>query len=160
MVKYFTNAQRKFFAYISGEHAKANRIIMLGWVAITCHPIYYLMWTYIFPQKYENVTLRVIGICVAIPLLFAEKNYEKKWFDVVFFICLTFNLPFFFSFMLLMNDGSLVWSNSLLITIIVLFHFGTKFAMAAMATGFALAYVFLVFETVTKAGLMTLSFNR
>ena len=48
-------------------------------------------------------------------------------------------LPFFFTYMFLMNGGSLVWSESLLIALVVLFHFDTRVAALLYVAGTSLA---------------------
>ena len=54
--------------------------------------------------------------------------------------------PFFFTFMFLMNSGSLVWSQSLLIAVIALFHFDARLTTSSFVTGTALAYLAYVFQ--------------
>ena len=48
------------------------------------------------------------------PIIFIRHLRQRKWLAAYFFVCLTYGLPFF-TFMFLMNDGSAVWGQSLLI---------------------------------------------
>jgi len=119
----------------------ANRLVILAWIAIVGMPLYYVVWTYWFPQPYENLGLRLFGVVLCMPIVLTRRLSQKKWLAAYFFICLTYWLPFFFTFMFLMNDGSAVWSQSLLIALIILFHFDTTLAIVAYVTGSALAYL-------------------
>lgn len=75
-------------------------------------PLYYVFWHYIFPQPYEDLNLRLLGsmLCVAIFLVTLQPYGMPKrlapllWYGTIFYC-----LPFFFTFMLLMNGGSPVW---------------------------------------------------
>jgi two-component system, CAI-1 autoinducer sensor kinase/phosphatase CqsS len=123
----------------------ANRVAILAWVAIVGMPLYYVVWEYWFPQPYENLGLRLFCVALCAPIIFIRHQRQRKWLAVYFFVCLTYGLPFFFTFMFLMNDGSAVWGQSLLIGLILLFHFDTALAFLAYIAGTLLAYV--VFAT-------------
>jgi len=118
----------------------ANRVSILAWVAIVGMPLYYVIWAYWFPQPYENLGLRLFCVALCIPIIFIRHLQQRKWLAVYFFVCLTYGLPFFFTFMFLMNDGSAVWGQSLLIALILLFHFDTTLAFLAYFIGTLLAY--------------------
>lgn len=131
-----------------------KRLVILAWIAVVGMPLYYVVWAYWFPQPYENLGLRIFGVVLCLPALFVRRLVKKKWLAAYFFIGLTYLLPFFFTFMFLMNDGSSIWSQSLLIALIILFHFDTTLAFLAYFTGTALAY--LVF-TIIHGGSLPLS---
>jgi two-component system CAI-1 autoinducer sensor kinase/phosphatase CqsS len=118
-----------------------KRLVILAWIAVVGMPLYYVVWAYWFPQPYENLALRVFGVVLCLPAIFIRHLVRKKWLAAYFFIGLTYVLPFFFTFMFLMNDGSAVWSQSLLIALIILFHFDTTLAFLAYVTGTGLAYL-------------------
>ena len=124
------------------KNADATRLIMIGWIAIVGFPLYYWIWEYLYPQAYENLSLRLVGMLLAVPFVLARRWNRKPWFDAYFFVALTFMEPFFFTYMFLMNSGSLVWSQSLLIAIIALFQFFKgKVAANSFIVGTALAYL-------------------
>jgi two-component system CAI-1 autoinducer sensor kinase/phosphatase CqsS len=123
------------------EQTKINRIAMLGWVALIGYPLYFLIWAYAFPQQYENLPLRIIGMVLAIPAIFARKLHKKPWFGAYQVTAVTYALPFYFTFMLLMNAGSNVWSQSMLIATLVLFHFRLRIACASFVIGCLSAYL-------------------
>jgi two-component system CAI-1 autoinducer sensor kinase/phosphatase CqsS len=115
------------------------RFMLLAWIGCFAPPIYYIVWTYLYPQAYENVTLRVIGVVLCIPAFWADRILSGRKLEIYLFVGVTYSLPFFFTFMYLMNRGAAVWSQSLLIALIVLFHFQVLWALASYLVGAALA---------------------
>ena len=82
-------------------------------------PAYYFIWTYLFPQPYENLPLRLV--CAFLFLPFAIKSYMPSLFSrykekhFVFTIC--FSLPFFFCYMMIRNEWSVEWIMSFMAAI-------------------------------------------
>lgn len=75
-------------------------------------PLYYFIWHDFFPQPYENLTLRLIGAVFCLLLASKElwpSNWRPVFAPIVWYATLVYSLPFFFTFMLLMNGGSSVW---------------------------------------------------
>ncbi len=127
--------------YHRQHDSTVKRLIVLAWIAVIGMPLYYFVWARWFPQQYENFGLRLFGIALCLPAVFAKRLASKRWLPVYCFVGLTYVLPFFFTFMFLMNDGSPVWSQSLLIALIILFHFDTGMAFLAYLTGSGIAYL-------------------
>ncbi|MES2016777.1 MAG: HAMP domain-containing sensor histidine kinase [Pseudomonadota bacterium] len=115
------------------------RYIVLAWVGCLGMPAYYLIWTYCYPQAYESLALRLAGAALCLPAPWAGSLFQGRARDAYLFTAITYVLPFQFTFMYLMNQGSSVWGQSLLIALIVLFHFATLWALASFALGAALA---------------------
>jgi two-component system CAI-1 autoinducer sensor kinase/phosphatase CqsS len=85
-------------------------------------PLYYYVWKDLFPQPYENLTLRLIGSLLFIPILAFERwpAALKKLLPWYWYFCTLYALPFFFTFMLLKNNGNEVWVESALIAAFVM----------------------------------------
>lgn len=127
------------------QHALvANRLRSLAWVACLGMPVYYLVWTACFPQPYESLALRALGVGLCVPALFAQRFQDGALLRAYEFLGVSYVLPFFFSFMFLMNHGSAVWAQSLLVALIVLFHFDWWWALASFACGTAAALALFV----------------
>jgi two-component system CAI-1 autoinducer sensor kinase/phosphatase CqsS len=124
--------ERKF------DHA-TWRFIVLAWVGCIGMPAYYLIWTYLFPQEYDSLPLRLVGAILCLPAPWAAHRLRGRARDAYLFVGVTYVLPFQFIFLYLMNHGSAVWGESLLIALIVLFHFSAYFAIASFTTGAVLA---------------------
>ncbi|RJG08539.1 sensor histidine kinase [Massilia cavernae] len=116
------------------SHA-STRFMLLAWVGCIGLPAYYLVWTYWFPQEYESLALRLVGVALCLPAVLSRQPFGAWGMRVYIFTGVTYVLPFFFTFMYLMNGGSAVWSQSLLIAIIVLFHFSVLWALSSYAAG-------------------------
>lgn len=129
------------------------RFVVLAWIGCLGMPAYYLIWTYWFPQHYESLPLRLIGAALCLPAPWAARLLQGRARDTYLFVGVTYVLPFQFTFLYLMNHGSDVWAQSLLISLIVLFHFSFLWALASCAVGAALACA--LYALVGEAGVMT-----
>ncbi len=99
-----------------------RRLHAFAIIAIIAFPFYYYVWNTLFPQQYENLTLRLIGSALFVPMLFSRHWPEraKSWLPYYWYFSLLYSLPFFFTFMLLKNNGSDVWIGSALVAVFVM----------------------------------------
>jgi len=97
-------------------------------------PLYYSLWHTFFPQEYESLTLRALAGLLFLPALWPAR-FSNRYFSIYLFLGLSFELPFFFTFMFLMNHASALWMHSLLVALVVLFHFDTRIAVLAYLGG-------------------------
>ncbi|WP_426055695.1 sensor histidine kinase [Janthinobacterium sp. PSPC2-1] len=123
----------------------AGRVAMLAAVGTVAMPLYYLLWHNFFPQAYENLTLRLTGVGICVAGLFARR-LSARWLSRYLLFALSYILPFFFTFMFLMNHASSIWSESLLIGLVVLFHFETKLACRAYLIGTSAACLAVILQ--------------
>ncbi len=117
------------------------RFVILSWVGCIGMPAYYLIWTYWFPQHYDCLTLRLIGAALCLPAPWAARVLTGRLRSSYLFVGVTYVLPFQFVFLYLMNHGSEIWGQSLLIALIVLFHFPFAWALLSFAAGAVCACV-------------------
>jgi two-component system CAI-1 autoinducer sensor kinase/phosphatase CqsS len=120
----------------------AVRLRFLAWIGCLGMPLYYLVWTVAFPQHYESLGLRLLGVVLCLPALFLPrlpKVFTARHLRIYEFVGVTYVLPFFFTFMFLKNYGATVWGESLLVALIVLFQFDSLWALASWACGTAIA---------------------
>ncbi|MBZ2190166.1 HAMP domain-containing histidine kinase [Alcanivorax sp. JB21] len=87
---------------------------MIGVLGVITFPLYHYVWWLIIPQPYENLWLRMIGVVICVPLIFAAQwpKAMQRYFATYWILFLLYTLPFFFTYMLLRNDLSLIWSMS------------------------------------------------
>lgn len=130
----------------SAEYSRPN-MVLVGMVGVVGHPLYFLIWGYIFPQPYESFVWRSIAALVCLPLLFV--NYWPRRLRPLlvpyWFFALLFELPFFFTYMLLRNDMSMIWGMStmaaLFLLLLVIYDWVMISLMAVAGSAFAwLAY--------------------
>jgi two-component system CAI-1 autoinducer sensor kinase/phosphatase CqsS len=134
------------------EHA-AMRLHFLAWVGCLGMPLYYLIWTIWFPQKFESLALRALGVAICLPAMLFPRRIKGGWLRAYEFIGVTYLLPFFFSFMFLMNHGAAVWGESLLVALILLFQFDWLWALASCICGALAACVLYALLADPAAGI-------
>jgi signal transduction histidine kinase len=115
-------ARRAFAPALRNMQYAEKRLRPLTMLAIVGFPLYYYIWHYIFPQPYENLTLRLIGSALFVPILFRHHwpVAAKPYLPIYWYAITLYALPFFFTFMLLKNRGSEVWVESALIAVFVM----------------------------------------
>lgn len=91
-------------------------------VAIIGFPLYYYIWHDVFVQTYENLTLRLIGSILFVPIFIHDRwpDFLRRYFPYYWYATTLYAMPFFFTFMLLKNNGSQVWVESALIAAFVM----------------------------------------
>jgi len=88
----------------------SNNLWAIGLVGVIGFPLYYPVWVYLLPQPYENLYLRLLGsaLCLGLALNSYWSTAARKWLPLYWHLCVFYCLPFYFSFMYLMNHGSQV----------------------------------------------------
>jgi len=118
------------------QYAEPN-LSLVGWMGMLGFPAYYFIWEYWFPQVYENLGLRCAAAVLFAGLAF-RSSFPKKWQRYMphyFLLTIGFCLPFFFCFMMLMNDWSTIWAMSFMASIflhILLVHDTKVMALQAI----------------------------
>lgn len=123
-----------------------SRISIISIFAVIGYPLYYLIWHNLYPQPYENLWLRLMGSALFFPLIFIK--YWPEWANrhraIYWYFVTLYGLPFFFTFMLLMNGASTIWLMSALIAVFfmsLIHSLGNLFVHFSLGTGIAaLAY--------------------
>ncbi|SMG57675.1 ATP-binding response regulator [Paraburkholderia susongensis] len=93
-----------------------------GALGLLCHPIYYVVWTYVLPQPYDNLLLRLSAAAVCIPLLF-QARWPKRYNHyllIYWHCCLIYVLPFVCTFLTVRNDFSTMWMMTEVMMIFIL----------------------------------------
>ena len=126
------------------QYAEPN-LSLVGWMGFIGFPLYYVIWEYFFPQPYENLTLRLVcsllffGLIIRTKLKPQWRNRMHLYYQVVITLC----LPFFFFYMLLMNDWSTVWlmsfMSAIFLHILLVHNTRVMFAQTVIGIAFAVA---------------------
>ena len=113
MTTYFLKRSKQIWTAASEPFKRdtttfSSRHMYFGLVAAIGFPLYYVIWQVWFPQPYENLPLRVLGSVIFVPIVFVRlwPEFLKRLFPLYWYLALLFALPFFFTFMLLKNNGS------------------------------------------------------
>ncbi|CAH2918483.1 MAG: FOG: CheY-like receiver [uncultured Paraburkholderia sp.] len=82
-----------------------------GVLGLVCHPAYYLVWTYILPQQYDNLPLRLSAALICIPLIFQARWPRRfnQYLLISWHVCLIYVLPFVCTFLAIRNAFSTMW---------------------------------------------------
>lgn len=121
-----------------------RRLKAFAIIAIVAFPFYYFVWHTVFPQPYENLTMRLFGAALFVPILYSARwpATWKKFLPHYWYVSLLYSLPFFFTFMLLKNNGTDVWIGSALVAVfimILLLDWITLIAHFVLGVGLAIA---------------------
>ncbi len=119
---------------------------IIGLVGFIGFPLYYWIWGSLFPQPYENLTLRLIGSALFLGLLTLNQwpTRLKKYLKIYWFFTLLYASSFFFTFMLLKNEGNFVWAMSMMagLTLLILVAYDWALVTVIFITGSLLAGIF------------------
>lgn len=82
-----------------------------GILGAICHPVYYLLWTYVLPQPYDNPWLRLSAAALCIPLIYQDKwtGAARRFLLPYWYFCLVYVLPFTCTYLTVRNDFSMMW---------------------------------------------------
>lgn len=142
------------------ENTEPNLTLMAVFCSLA-FPFYYIIWTVISPQPYENLSLRLCCAALSIPLLIRKQLPTKlsAYVPLYLVIMLTVCLPFFFCFMMLMNNWNVVWMLSLMTSIFlqILVVSDFKIIFIQSVVGFSSALLAAYFSHAQNHQFFTLS---
>lgn len=138
--------------YLTDLAADSRRqMFAFGVVLFINYPLYYFIWLNTVSGGFESLTLRLIASALCLPLIFNKLWPKKKahWLTLYWYVAACYCLPFFFTFMLLMNHGSTLWlMNSISVLFFVLLLFDLIASMVIIVIGAALG--FLIFALLSS----------
>lgn len=107
-----------------GELLEPSRLAIRwgGVLGLLCHPIYWVVWTYVLPQPYDNLFVRLSAALVCIPLIFQARWPQRfnTWLLVYWHACLIYVLPFACTFLTIRNGFSTMWMMTEVMMIFIL----------------------------------------
>ncbi len=107
-----------------GEILERSRLAIRwgGLLGLLCHPIYFVVWTYVLPQPYDNLFLRLSAALVCIPLIFQARWPQRfnRYLLIYWHACLIYVLPFVCTFITIRNGFSTMWMMTEVMMIFIL----------------------------------------
>lgn len=87
-----------------------EEIPIIGIVGVVGLLLYFYIWTVVFPQDYDNLSMRLFGAFLCLGLVFKNRWPARlnKYFPWWFYFTAWYTLPFFSTFLLLKNDYATV----------------------------------------------------
>lgn len=116
-----------------------------GLIGFFGHPIYFFVWTYLLPQPYDNLYLRLSAAFFCIPALL--QKYWPKRFEGYLVVCwhfgLVYVLPFVCTFLTIKNSFSTMWmmTEVMMIFVMALCISVPLLLMAYVSTGIFAAFL-------------------
>lgn len=130
------------------------RVILLAWFGAAGFPLYYWVFSELFPQPYEDFTARAVGTAIGL-LGFAAVRAPRHWRRLYSALAATYYLPFFCTYMFVMNGGSQVWAQCLMVALIALFQLEHRIALPAWLAGTSCAVLCVIAQ---QRGALLLSY--
>lgn len=120
---------------------------VLGILMICGYIGFYFLWSKVNTQQYENLDLRIVACLIG--LSFLLKKYWPRKLDILlplyWYVSLAYAFPFFFTFMLLKNNGSAIWQVNAMLALtllVILTDWLSSIVLVVIGSGFAwMAYV-------------------
>jgi two-component system CAI-1 autoinducer sensor kinase/phosphatase CqsS len=118
----------------SPEDLSTLLLLTQSWLGIVCFPLFYFLFRFVFPQPYENLPLRTVGVALCLGGFLARRLplLQRERYGT---LLLAYCLPFFTSYMFLMNHANPNWTQALLAALIGLFQAPFTAALRAYAAG-------------------------
>lgn len=105
-------------------HPSTWRIQVFGLTLFMGHPIFFWIWSELYPQPYEVLWQRLLmsglGICLLLPYINATPPTRGGLIAFTAIIWIT--LPVFFSWMYLANGRNHMWMATLSVSIVICYH--------------------------------------
>jgi two-component system CAI-1 autoinducer sensor kinase/phosphatase CqsS len=134
-----------FSALMRGTKFSGHNILSLGWIGALGHPLYWFIWTYVFPQTYESFSFRWVSGLLCVPMIFHERIPDslEKWKTLYLYAVTTIVVPGIFTFLVLMNDFSKVYITCevMVICFILIFLRGLVAVMTSLVAGVLIGWL-------------------
>jgi two-component system, CAI-1 autoinducer sensor kinase/phosphatase CqsS len=111
--------QRLVHSVVESAEDVEPKLVLFGLFGVVGFPLYYAIWTYLFPQPYDSILVRGFCAVVAIPALFIKywPRDARRYVPAYWYFSILLCAPFFFTFMLLQNQVNTVWSGSFIVSV-------------------------------------------
>jgi signal transduction histidine kinase len=99
-----------------------HQLMAVGAIAFFGFPLFYWVWTQVFPQHYETIGLRLIGSFLGLGLMMTPywPKWMKPYLHCYWFVAILYTLSFFFSYSMLKNNASVISAMSMLCAVFLL----------------------------------------
>lgn len=92
-----------------------RRLKIFGGLLLVGHPLFWFLWSHLFLQPYENPAVRLALAATGLYLILRNVDHEPQTpaEKAILSLVVWLNIPVFFAWMYIRNDGNLVWVVSL-----------------------------------------------
>lgn len=105
-------------------HLSPLRLKWLGIFTLVGHPLFWYVWTVLYPEPYENIVLRLLLAASGIGFIFHTRlqGFSSTWMRRYFSIIGWLQLPVFITWMYWQNGNDFVWLATLAATIVIYYQ--------------------------------------
>jgi two-component system CAI-1 autoinducer sensor kinase/phosphatase CqsS len=124
------------------------RIRALGVCTLVGHPLFFLIWSFTFPQPYESLVLRAAMAAGGVGLLVLPgpgRAPPTRAAAILFSAIFWVTLPWFFTWMYFCNSGNAVWLASMAAMLLIYYQL-TDWRLASVGAASGVALAWLMFE--------------
>jgi two-component system CAI-1 autoinducer sensor kinase/phosphatase CqsS len=128
-------------------HPSSKRIWWLGLSIFLGNALFAWIWSVWLPQPYENLVLRALASLMGFVLMtkFITADPASPKAQLIFSIVFWLELPVFFSWMYLCNDGNPVWLATMA-SMVLIYYLVTDWRLATLGTVSGAFVSFLIFS--------------
>lgn len=139
---------------IRGGLLSSKNMLSLAWVGGFGHPLYWFIWTYVFPQPYDNLPFRLLCGALCLSLFWHGKIPERFafWSALYWHVVVMIVLPCIFTFLLLMNDFGRLYMTCSIMVIFFLLIFMHSIVLVTLALFMGTAIGILLFLYLAPPG--------
>lgn len=121
ILRFIGKAWRRYVEFHTRAPFKHYYLTLIGLVTF---PAYYFVWTYLFPQPYESLGLRLAGVAMCAAYLLRDRwpAFLKPWHYHFTYVSMMAGLPVFFTYMALKNHASPAWLLSTMAAFVFVVH--------------------------------------
>lgn len=106
-----------------------RQVPVIGWFGVIGFPTFWAVWTFLVPQPYESLTMRLIAVAISLPFALvpllrrvpALTGLIERGLPIGFFVAVLICVPQHFTYMALMNEFNPVWHGSMMAATLLLF---------------------------------------
>jgi len=145
-MRFLKDIKGRVVNFLNSEFDKSQYIMVSGaLLSFLGHPLYYYIYTFLFPQPYDSLFFRFTSSIISIPLLFTfyYPDRFKSALMIYFYSWVTFILPITFTFIMLMNDTSTLWiiAETIMVFLVILFISNAIIVFSIIGLGFIIGYL-------------------
>ena len=123
-------------------------MVTLAIIGIVGNPLFYLVWTLLIPQPFEDLGIRLAISALCVPIAFHKRwpSALRRWLPLYWHAALLITVPFQFSLFMFLNQYSLPWVLTVMAgSFLITFFMHWALAVGQYVAGTTLAYgVFLM----------------
>jgi CheY-like chemotaxis protein/HPt (histidine-containing phosphotransfer) domain-containing protein len=126
-------------------------VLLAALLSFFGHPLYWALWTFIFPNHYDSFILRFSCCIMGLLLIFVNKwpKFLKRFAHIYWYIFITLILPITFTYLGLKNNFTEVWVACYIMAFffVILFSYHILISISQIIFGTAVGFLYFFPES-------------